>query len=267
MAISQMKHYGIPASITLAQGLLESGAGKSTLATKANNHFGIKCGGTWTGKTITHFDDGRNECFRSYSSVEDSYKDHSLFLQKQRYQRLFSLAKDDYKGWAKGLKECGYATSPTYAANLINLIELYELYQYDKGGGKHTITPEVTDHPVTINRTMTVFPNGIPYVVVKAGETLESIAARYGISKRKLRKYNELPKNAQVSIGDVIYFNKKKKKASKDFKKNCWHKIKKGESMYSISQSYGIRVKNLYKMNFKDPATYVPIENDLLKIR
>lgn len=268
LAISQMKQYGIPASITLAQGLLESGAGKSTLARNANNHFGIKCGGTWTGPTATHFDDGRNECFRSYSSVEDSYKDHSIFLQKTRYQKLFSLAKDDYKGWARGLKECGYATSPTYAANLINLIELYELYQYDKGGGKQqTALPAVVERPVTIDRKMTVYPNGIPYVVIKAGETLESISNKYGVSTRKLRRYNELPKYAVANIGDVIYLKKKKSKASKDFKNNCLHKIRKGESMYSISQAYGIRLKNLYKMNYKSPDSYIPNEGELLKIR
>lgn len=266
IAIGQMNQYGIPASITLAQGLLESAAGNSELALKSNNHFGIKCGGTWTGKTTTHFDDGRNECFRVYKNVEESYRDHSIFLQKARYQKLFKLSRTDYKGWARGLKECGYATSPTYADRLINLIELYQLYQYDNGQLISDV-PETATRPVIIDNRVTVYPNGIPYIIIKPGETLETVCAKYGFSRNKLLKFNELPKNASVNIGDIIYFAKKKSKASKEFKKNCWHKVRYGESMYSISQAYGIRLKNLYRMNFKDPATYVPREGELIKIR
>ena len=136
VAIGQMLQYGIPASITLAQGVLESGAGQSELARKSNNHFGIKCNG-WTGRKVYHDDDELGECFRAYDNALDSYVDHSLFLRNsQRYSRLFTLKKTDYKGWAKGLKACGYATSPTYASRLIEIIELYGLDQYDKGGGK-----------------------------------------------------------------------------------------------------------------------------------
>ena len=131
MAVDQMLRYKIPASITLAQGLLESGAGTSTLARKANNHFGIKCGRAWKGPYILQDDDARNEKFRKYRSVEESYEDHSRFLQQARYSSLFELSPKDYKGWARGLKRCGYATNPRYASLLIDLIERYDLDQYD----------------------------------------------------------------------------------------------------------------------------------------
>lgn len=266
IAVEQMHEYGIPASITLAQGLLESAAGRSDLATKGNNHFGIKCGGSWVGESMTHDDDRNGECFRVYKNAEESFKDHSVFLQKQRYRRLFSLDRKDYKGWARGLKECGYATSPTYAAKLINIIELYELHLYDDGKKKSSSAPAVVQQPVVANPRITVYPNGIPYVVVGNGESLQSISTKYGISERKIRKYNELPKNAVLQSGDVIYLAKKKTKASKAFKTQCWHKVQRGQSMYDIAQTYGIRLRNLYKRNYKSPD-YVPREGDLLKIR
>lgn len=266
IAVEQMHEYGIPASITLAQGLLESAAGRSDLATKGNNHFGIKCGGSWVGESMTHDDDRNGECFRVYKNAEESFKDHSVFLQKQRYRRLFSLDRKDYKGWARGLKECGYATSPTYAAKLINIIELYELHLYDDGRKKASSAPAVVQQPVVANPRITVYPNGIPYVVVGNGESLQSISTKYGISERKIRKYNELPKNAVLQSGDVIYLAKKKTKASKAFKTQCWHKVQRGQSMYDIAQTYGIRLRNLYKRNYKSPD-YVPREGDLLKIR
>ena len=136
IAVEEMKRYHIPASITLAQGLLESGAGNGTLARKSNNHFGIKCGSDWRGKTVKHDDDARNECFRVYKDPKDSYRDHSKFLAgKQRYAFLFDLKITDYKGWARGLKKAGYATNPRYAHQLIDIIERYDLDKYDKKGG------------------------------------------------------------------------------------------------------------------------------------
>ena len=135
-AVRQQQEYGIPASITLAQGLLESGAGNSTLATEGNNHFGIKCHNTWKGEGIYHDDDEKNECFRKYDSAEESFEDHARFLKKKRYAPLFQLNVTDYKGWAKGLKQCGYATDPTYASKLINIIEVYGLSAYDTGPPK-----------------------------------------------------------------------------------------------------------------------------------
>ena len=136
IAVDEMKHYRIPASITLAQGLLESGAGRSELARKSNNHFGIKCGGSWDGRSVRHTDDAPNECFRAYKHAKDSYRDHSKFLRSgARYAFLFRLKITDYKGWAKGLKKAGYATDPKYANRLINIIETYDLDKYDKKGG------------------------------------------------------------------------------------------------------------------------------------
>jgi flagellum-specific peptidoglycan hydrolase FlgJ len=152
IAQDQMRKYGVPASITLAQGILESGSGKSKLAAEANNHFGIKCHDTWNGATMHIDDDAPNECFRKYKSVEQSFEDHSVFLKKPRYEELFLLEITDYKGWAQGLKKCGYATSSTYAKNLIDLIEKYELTQFDteqkpnehsvrKNGNQNHLTP------------------------------------------------------------------------------------------------------------------------------
>src|SRR5574344_572697 len=131
LAVYQMKTHGVPASITLAQGLLESGAGTSSLTQKSNNHFGIKCGPGWTGRTTYFTDDAPNECFRVYQDAKDSYEDHSLFLQKPRYANLFNLDITDYRGWARGLKAAGYATDPSYANRLIAIIEQYQLYKYD----------------------------------------------------------------------------------------------------------------------------------------
>ncbi len=153
MAQEQQKEHGVPASITLAQGLLESAAGQSELATKANNHFGIKCGGEWSGASYRHDDETRNECFRKYRHVEESYTDHSLFLKRKRYESLFTLAVTDYKGWAHGLKRCGYATDPNYANKLIKIIETYDLACYsvldDKKAkeNKRTKDTKKTKHP------------------------------------------------------------------------------------------------------------------------
>lgn len=272
LAISQMYEYGIPASITLAQGLLESGAGSSELATKGNNHFGIKCGSSWTGPTMAHDDDRRNDCFRVYKSVEQSYIDHAVFLQRSRYRSLFRLDRKDYKGWARGLKACGYATSSTYAQKLINIIELYELAIYDSAP-MPTVSPVIDDTPSLAAQpvieepvTAIVYANGIPYAIAGRGETLDAISKKYGISVRKLRKYNELSKTAEISAGDIVYLAKKKTKASREFRKNCWHKVTIGQSMYDVAQMYGIRLKYLYKRNFKD-LDYIPKAGDLLKVR
>ncbi|MEG0455320.1 MAG: glucosaminidase domain-containing protein, partial [Bacteroides sp.] len=137
LAVEQMREHRIPASITLAQGLLESGAGMSELARKSNNHFGIKCGSSWNGRTVSHDDDARGECFRAYRNPKDSYEDHSAFLKRgARYAFLFELDLTDYKGWARGLKKAGYATDPSYANRLITIIEDYELYKYDRRSGR-----------------------------------------------------------------------------------------------------------------------------------
>lgn len=254
LAIAQMKRYRIPASITLAQGLLESRAGLSELARKSNNHFGIKCHG-WTGATAYADDDASQECFRAYPTVYDSYEDHSKFLSQQpRYRQLFSLAPTDYRGWARGLKSCGYATSPTYAQSLINIIELYELNRFDKAKSydefivNHTSKVKSQQgplHPITIY-------NKNYYIIARPGDTWKSIGKEIGISWRKIAKYNERDKHDKITPGEIIYLKKKRTKAEKKFKK-YYHTVKAGESMYSIAQFYGIRLKSLYSINRLSP--------------
>ncbi len=267
IAIEQMEEHHIPASITLAQGLLESGAGMSDLARRSNNHFGIKCHDDWNGKRTYKDDDRRNDCFRVYSSVRDSYEDHSRFLLRPRYSRLFQLDQRDYKGWAHGLKACGYATLPTYASRLINIIELYELYRYDKkGGGGRSYVAIGNQHPLHLI-------NNLDCVIAREGDTWESLSKELKergirLSARKLRKYNEAPsKYFFPSAGTPIYLQKKLKHADRDkYPKDYWHHIQPGESMYSIAQMYGVRIKYLYKMNFRK-SDYVPEPGDLLRVR
>ena len=249
IAVHEMKKHHIPASITLAQGLLESGAGRGELARKANNHFGIKCGGRWNGRTVRHDDDARNECFRAYKNAEDSYKDHSKFLRDgARYQFLFDLKITDYKGWAKGLKKAGYATDPKYAYRLINLIELYDLYEYDRKGGLKWLENNPNPHQPYI-------ANELVYVVARRGDTFKSLSKELGISSRKLRSYNELPKDYAFRGGEIVYLEKKHKRATKG---NIVYVVKPGDSMYTIAQKYGIRLNNLYKLNKMDKDAGVP---------
>ncbi|MBP3789030.1 MAG: glucosaminidase domain-containing protein [Prevotella sp.] len=250
IAIKEMQRYRIPASITLAQGIFESGAGQSELCLKGNNHFGIKCHG-WTGRTVYHDDDASQECFRAYNSALESYEDHSKFLSSsQRYSRLFQLKTTDYKGWARGLKACGYATNPQYADKLIQLIELYRLYEYDRGSagkntGKRPTVAGADEHIIRIyNKNL--------YLYARQGDTFRSLSRELGISARKLAKYNERDKNDVLSEGDIIYLKKKQSRADKAFKKRP-HVVKAGESMYGIAQQYGIRLKSLYKKNRLEP--------------
>ena len=258
LAIEHQRKYKIPASITLAQGLLESGDGRGTLARKSNNHFGIKCH-KWQGQKVYHDDDAKGECFRKYRHPKESYEDHSLFLTRNmRYACLFELKSTDYKGWARGLQRCGYATDKAYASKLIQLIELYELYQYDRKGSRKE--PKKTE--IVILRPV-YKAYGLLYVEARDGETPESIAKEMGFSVRKICKYNELPKDYPLEEGNVLFLEKKNKKATKQFKH---HTVKVGESMHDISQRYGMRLKNLYKINHKD-KDYVPSEGDILKLR
>lgn len=266
IAVEQMEKHGIPASITLAQGLLESGAGSSELASKSNNHFGIKCGSNWFGPTYSHFDDGRNECFRAYDNPRASFEDHSQFLKKERYSRLFRLSILDYKGWARGLKACGYATSPTYADRLIQIIELYELNKLDKDS-KAVYIPEA--RPVVnveLNTHTVVTNNGLMCIKANGRDTWDSIAKEFAIPKYKLLEYNEAIEQVEIKAGDFIYLQKKLKKGDKHYGKNYWHHVQPGESMYSIAQLYGIKISSLYKLNFRD-EDYVPFAGDLLRVR
>ena len=254
IAIEQMLRWKIPASITLAQGLFESGAGKSELAVRGNNHFGIKCNG-WDGRKVYHDDDASNECFRAYDNAFESYEDHSRFLAgSKRYSELFSLKTTDYKGWARGLKAAGYATNPQYAHKLIEIIQLYKLYEYDTA--KHYdkfMTEHTKDHPTngTSLHPIKRF-NKNYYLLARRGDTFRSIGEEIGISYRKIAKYNERDKRDQLTEGEIIWLKKKQSKAPKDYKGRL-HYVKNGESMYSIAQLYGIRLKKLYKLNHMGP--------------
>lgn len=266
IAVEQMELHGIPASITLAQGLLESGAGTSELAKKSNNHFGIKRGSSWTGPTTTHFDDGRTEHFRVYASVRDSYEDHSKFLLRDRYSRLFRLSILDYKGWARGLKSCGYATSPTYANRLISIIELYGLNRFDRDPNGSFVPDDRPLVDVRLNAHRLYSNNGVVCIKADGSETWDSLAREFAMSKKKLLQYNEAVESVDINSGDFIYLQKKQSKAAKQYGKGYWHHVRKGESMYSVAQLYAMSVKKLYKLNFKD-GDYSPVEGDLLRVR
>ncbi|MDO4756218.1 MAG: glucosaminidase domain-containing protein [Parabacteroides sp.] len=266
IAIQHQKEYGIPASITLAQGILESGAGKSELARKGNNHFGIKCHG-WKGAKVYHDDDLRGECFRKYKSPEESYIDHALFLtQRDRYKSLFKLKITNYKGWAKGLQKCGYATSKSYANRLIKLIEDYDLYRYDtakltkkqKKAKKKTQSSSSPKMQYKVYRT-----HDLLYVYSNGNDSFEEIAFSLGFKVKDLKKYNEVPEDFPLQKGDIVYLEKKKKKADKPYYD---HVVQMGESMHSIAQKYGIQIKSLYKLN-KKHQDYIPEEGDVLKLR
>lgn len=265
LAIEQMLRYNIPASITLAQGLFESAAGRSNLTRSGNNHFGIKCHG-WTGKRTYHDDDAAGECFRAYDNARQSYEDHSRFLATQsRYARLFSLKRTDYRGWARGLKQCGYATNPQYASKLTQIIELYGLNKYDRATtydrfiAKHA--SEESPGPDGVRYVIKAY-NDNYYVIAKKGETFKSLGKELGISGRKLAKYNERDKRETLDDGDVIYLKKKRNKAERNFK-NRPHTVKAGESMYSIAQKYGIRLKSLYKKNRLSPDYNIRVGDKL----
>ena len=281
-AIEQMEKHGVPASITLAQGIFESAAGKSMLAVKANNHFGIKTGGSWNGPYVCKDDDEKQEKFRKYNSVQESYEDHSIFLQKPRYASLFKLEKTDYRGWANGLKIAGYATNPQYANKLINLIETYELWRYDtKDGKKHkyiaqnedrkTHHPKPNKEPKRIVRTIEPSSdvikrcNGIYYVVAGASDTYASISNKWKVSEKSLRKYNDVDEKYSITKGEVVFLQKKKMMAS-DALNNELHTVVSGESLYTISQKYGIQLKALYKLN-KLKRSYTIKVGDKLRIK
>jgi len=281
IAMEKMVEYKIPASITLAQGILESGSGNSKLAQKANNHFGIKCHAGWTGKTIRVDDDEKNECFRSYRKAEESFHDHSLFLtQRSRYADLFKLTITDYKGWAKGLSKAGYATNPRYPELLIRIIERYDLAKYDKQAlsGKLIKTepqkpaivvtempPEKSDYKVIDKSESGRFiheNNRIKLIFAKEGDAISGLAKEFNMYSWQFVKYNDLPKKAKLEAGQIIYLHKKKRK-SKEFH---YHKLRQGETLWDVSQLYGIRLKRVYKMNKLDEGAK-PAVGAAIKLR
>ena len=266
IAIEQMKRYRIPASITLAQGLLESGAGRSELTRNSNNHFGIKCNNGWTGRRTYHDDDRRDDCFRVYDNAYDSYEDHSKFLAgNQRYRLLFNLKTTDYKGWARGLKAAGYATNPVYAEKLIEIIQLYKLFNFDTAKGYDRFMAQRTkDHEIAgaSLHPIKIF-NKNYFIIARRGDTFKSIGQEVGISYRKIARYNERNRKDQLEEGEIIWLKKKQSKAPKDYKGRR-HYVREGESMYSIAQKYGIRLKKLYKMNHLSPDYQLRVGESLI---
>ena len=262
IAVQQMQKYKIPASITLAQGIFESGAGMSDLARMSNNHFGIKCGGDWKGRSVRHDDDKHKECFRYYDSPQESYEDHSLFLLgRSWYAPLFKLDIHDYKGWARGLKKAGYATNPQYANRLIDLIEQYELYQYDnweeRKKPKHKPSIDVVEYQPTtedyhlpqfaIESRKILFCNEVPYIVVQRGDDLQQISKEFRIKRSHLVVFNDLHDDYVLQAGERIYLRKKKKHASDE--DGYIYVVKNGDSMHTVAQLFAIRLRKLQKLN------------------
>jgi len=267
-AIADMKKTGVPASITMAQGMFESDYGNSSLAKVAKNHFGVKCHKDWGGDTYYMDDDAPNECFRRYTSVEESYDDHSNFLRtRDRYKFLFDLQIEDYKGWAKGLKQAGYATNPAYADKLIEIIERYNLQALDQGGTpqpiadnkeeKHKekekkkevvnednkpIKVKITPRVKVLNGLATI--NNIPFVYVEKSDSYLKIAKQYNLELWQILEYNEAEKNDILHIGDIVFVKPKKGRAEVET-----YTVREGETMYDIAQAYGVRQKKLYQMN------------------
>ena len=279
-AIYQMALHRIPASITLAQGILESRDGNSRLAKEGNNHFGIKCHSDWDGRKIYEDDDQKGECFRHYSNARESFEDHSDFLKKPRYSSLFELESADYKGWAHGLKQCGYATNPDYSKLLIRIIEENNLIDYDKQGAMYAERGELPAHEkpssrprlnsserngkggkreqnrkpdersdITISNRHEVLlsDNRIKYVVAREGDTPESIAREIDLNVLFIRRFNDFTAEAELAPGDIVYLQPKRMKASK-----AQHEVVAGDSWFSISQRYGVKLKQLYKLNKGD---------------
>ena len=278
-AIADMKKTGVPASITMAQGMFESDYGNSALASIAKNHFGVKCHKDWGGDTYYMDDDAPNECFRKYNSVEESYDDHSNFLRtRDRYKFLFDLSITDYKGWANGLKQAGYATNPAYADKLIEIIERYNLQALDEGGTPQPIVDvkveknkekknvvnednkpirvKVTPRVKVLDGLATI--NNIPFVYVEKSDSYLKIAKQYKLELWQILEYNEAEKNDILHIGDIVFLNPKKGRAEVET-----YTVKEGETMYDIAQAYGVRQKKIYQMNNIVPGTALTAGQEL----
>ena len=277
-AISQMQSSGIPASITLAQACLESGFGTSRLAREGNNHFGIKCH-DYRGRKMYVDDDIKDDCFRVYDRVEDSFQDHSDFLRfRSRYAFLFDLDPTDYKGWAYGLKAAGYATDPQYAVRLIDLIERYGLQQYDTAVSPDElpVTPVVAKLPeqVELKESSPLYKislqreilkrNNVMFVVANGYESFYSIAREFNLFRWEVLRFNDERKDRQLQDGEVVYIEAKKKQADKYLDK---HVVEEGESMRNISQQYAVKEKYLYKYNPGIPKGSDPVPGSIINLR
>lgn len=280
IAVEEMHKSGIPASIILAQACLESGDGNSRLAREANNHFGIKCHG-WQGATIYHDDDLQDECFRSYDKPEDSFADHSDFLRyRQRYASLFDLAHDDYRGWAEGLKKAGYATDPQYAQRLIRIIEDNDLARYDymsrKQAARLPVSPAKADtvvestpsrrspiYRISLNRTL-YERNKVHFIIAESYDTYASIAQEYNLFLRELLSFNDLTTERPLREGDIVYVERKRLFAARYLDR---HVVEEGETMWTISQHYAVRLRLLYKYNKMRPSDYEPEPGTIINIR
>jgi len=277
-AVRQMVIHRIPASITLAQGLLESGSGKSELSRKSNNHFGIKCHKGWEGGKTYHDDDKKGECFRVYMDARDSYEDHSLFLKRDRYSSLFELKLDDYKNWARGLKRCGYATSPTYAKALIELIERHDLEKYDQEGinwlkkgqlperEELATLPDSDTSPTTDEAKTTVFlgsgrsrgitNNDVAWAEGRKGEALGDIANALQLAVWQLRKYNDLGDvnlKTTLTSDQRLYTQPKRRRGN-----TSWHVAEEGETLRQISHIEAVKLKMLEKRSGKTADQPLP---------
>ena len=278
LAVSEMKRTGIPASITLAQGMVESDYGRSYLAREANNHFGIKCHSSWKGEVSRYNDNKRNECFRKYSDAEESFHDHSEFLRtSSRYRFLFEYDPSDYRAWAKGLIRAGYATNPDYASMLIRKIEENNLWQYDDVKMSRTSPPVAATVPSGNDASVQILKNDgtqlvpkeagnsvlarpvrimennrIQYIIVKDGDTKAKLEKELNLLRWELSKYNDLEADFSPVPGQLLYLQPKRDKAEVG---NDYHKALEGDSMYLISQKYGIKLKSLYEMNRMSPGT------------
>jgi LysM repeat protein len=266
-AVKEMLESGVPASITLAQGILESGDGNSTLAKVARNHFGIKCHGLWDGEKYFHDDDSKGECFRVYPTVFDSYRDHSEFLRtRERYADLFKLPLTDYKAWAHGLKRAGYATNPKYPELLIRIIEENDLARYDrmkkpplsgerqskedKGRNEPPVHRENKQEAVVSVLTRQMYlRNNIRYVRVEQGDTYESLERTLDVRRWQIMKYNDLPEDRRLLPGDIIYLQPKRNRN----KKHDYHFAEQGQTLRWVSQEYGIKLKKLREYNNLSP--------------
>lgn len=257
VAVQDMITTGVPASITLAQASLESDNGNSPLAQEANNHFGIKCH-DWNGKKYFYDDDERQECFRKYTSALESFDDHSYFLKnRQRYSFLFDIPKTDYKAWAYGLKKAGYATNPVYAEKLIKIIEDNKLYELDKLESikkldQKVLTNNSEKKPITINSRTVSYNNGVRYTQSLKNDSYQKIAEENKMRLWQIIKYNDLPKNAKLSEGQKLYLQPKRRKPREEF-----HIVQNGETMYTISQKYAVKIKFLYRRNRMKPGEAV----------